>query len=503
MSGERLSPASKSRSSSSSETADSPITPSQSWVSVEDASSSSYPRKILGILGLITLEPTLFLQNLCSQMVWVISQDLMMEKACKLIFVLYLGSWSDHWGRKIPFIICLTGLMGESVLMLVNALEKSWKMEFIFLTSLPFSFGGGTMAVLMLGFSYLADKTTAAQRTLRVALMDAAHYLGAPAGLALIGPLYDAGGFIAVFSASIALYVINITYVILRIKEQRTVQRGETDCYRVFSINHLISGLKTTFTRRPAHGRAHILALILAMFFNSFAVRGQMNVKYLFVKKSLDWDTSQYGNWGSFSSLITLVGAFLVVPLLTLKFGMREGLIGLVGAVSTLIADVIYANVVRKGMEWLMYFGSIMGSCHTLVPVAIRSLLSKIAGHEEVGQIYAVMATGESVIPFASSPAYRSVYQATKTILPGAFFYLSGGLNLLIVAAFIAVTISMAKNRSSSSTEELHTNGANSAEPTGRCDVMSQQTTTRSKINGVDSASKENENCINIATEEE
>lgn len=75
----------------------------------------------------------------------------------QVIFVLYLGSWSDRTGRKVPLVISLLGLLGEAAVFLANALSPSWGVSMALLSSVPYSLSGGTHALLMLAFAHLAD----------------------------------------------------------------------------------------------------------------------------------------------------------------------------------------------------------------------------------------------------------------------------------------------------------------------------------------------------------
>ena len=77
----------------------------------------------------------------------------------QVVFVLFLGSWSDRWGRRLPLLLSLCGLLGESAVYLCLFYMKSWPLETVLLSSIPYALSGGTHAMLMLCFSYLADTT--------------------------------------------------------------------------------------------------------------------------------------------------------------------------------------------------------------------------------------------------------------------------------------------------------------------------------------------------------
>lgn len=444
----------------------------------------------------VSVEPVLFLHNLASQIVWVASQDLLVEKAClvnygyakdvcedltkhdeeqarvqdlvsdflmyrsifetsiKVIFVLYLGSWSDRTGRKVPLVISLLGLLGEAAVFLANALSPSWGVSMALLSSVPYSLSGGTHALLMLAFAHLADTSGRRERTVRMGLLDAAYYLGSPVGMALVSPLLNAGGYTAAFGTAILTYCVSAAYVLLRIRQtgrQRELQNGpESAC----DLSHLSEAVAVTC--RPRHQRAttHILLLILAMLCDSMPVWGEGNVKYLFTQRALDWNHNQYSHWGTFSSLLSVAVLVVVVPVLSGVLGVPDGWMGVIGAVSRTAGSLCYTFVTSPSLAWLMWMGAVISSAKNLAPVSIRSLLSKLAGAQDVGKVYAVMATAESILPFAAAPMYNAVYTATNETRPATYNLLSAAFYSCLFALILGVTLSLGKIASRTSSGE-------------------------------------------------
>lgn len=42
-------------------------------------------------------------------------------------------------------------------------------------------------------------------------------------------------------------------------------------------------------------------------------IAGESNVKYLFVQQALKWDHTEYSNWATFASLLSVCGQFLLL----------------------------------------------------------------------------------------------------------------------------------------------------------------------------------------------
>lgn len=445
----------------------------------------------------VSVEPVLFVCNLCSQISYVSSQDLMVEKACKVnfglsedvcgslkehddsqkavqdlvssflmyrsifetaiqvVWVLVLGSWSDRWGRRMPLMFSLACLLLESAVYLIISLCPSCRMEVILIGSLPYSLSGGTHGLLMLCFAHLADLSKPRRRTTRMGFLDAAYYLGAPVGTALVGPLLDAGGYVAAFPAVIAIYGVCILYVAVRIHRPQqstsqepsgcatTVREAGRLCTTACDVAQLYDAVHVTVQPRPQRATAHILLLILAMMCDSLPIWGEANVKYLFVQRALGWGHTEYSRWGTFASLFSVCVMVAVVPVLSAVAGVADGWIGVVGGISKTCGSVVYGLVTSTSLTWLIWTGAAVSGGRNMAPVSIRSLLSKLAGPRAVGKVYAVMATAESLLPFAAAPLYNAVYSATNSTRPSSFNFLSAGFNFCLTLILLVVTVSM------------------------------------------------------------
>ncbi|RXG72776.1 hypothetical protein Avbf_01600 [Armadillidium vulgare] len=162
----------------------------------------------------------------------------------------------------------------------------------------------------------------------------------------------------------------------------------------------------------------------------------------MFTQKALDWDYDQYSHYGTVSSLFTVIGALVIVPIITMMTDLQDAAIGLLGSLSRASERIVYAFATNPSEGWLMYLGGIISLASPLCPIAIRSLISKLA-IEDVGQVYSVMAVGESLLPFVTAPVYNSIYQATLEVYPGAFYVVSVAVNICMALCFVYLLVAM------------------------------------------------------------
>lgn len=60
-----------------------------------------------------------------------------------------------------------------------------------------------------------------------------------------------------------------------------------------------------------------------------------------------------------------------------------------------------------------------------------RSVISSVVANDEVGKLFALVTSLESLTPLIASPLYSRLYKATITTIPNAFNILSASLGLL------------------------------------------------------------------------
>lgn len=68
----------------------------------------------------------------------------------------------------------------------------------------------------------------------------------------------------------------------------------------------------------------------------------------------------------------------------------------------------------------------------------VRSLLSSIVENAEQGQLFAIVASSESIISVLASLTFNTLYAATVDINPGISFYVSAGIAFIgVILVFI------------------------------------------------------------------
>lgn len=183
----------------------------------------------------------------------------LMDSILPVMIILFAGSISDQYGRKLPMATVLGGFVAFALVYILTALNPSWPVEVLYAATLAVDVTGSWVVFNMAVYSYLADITQVESRTKRMGWMDAVWYVGGPIGTWMGGWLYHTYGYVSVFSVSAALWAICLVYVIVLVKESVVTFQTE---HRGKPFLSVLDMGRAAFRSYPDRGRMHLLALM-------------------------------------------------------------------------------------------------------------------------------------------------------------------------------------------------------------------------------------------------
>lgn len=194
-----------------------------------------------------------------------------MASILPVLVILFAGSISDQYGRKLPMTVVLGGFVLYSIIYIITALNPSWPVEVLFAATIAVNATGSWVVFNMAVYSYLADITSAETRTKRMGWMDAVWYMGGPIGTVMGGWLYKSYGTVAVFAVAGTLWSFCIIYVVVVVKES-VVQPLETTP-KGKPYRYVLDLGRAVFKAYPHRGRVHLL-LLMAVKLGVYLVQG-------------------------------------------------------------------------------------------------------------------------------------------------------------------------------------------------------------------------------------
>ncbi|XP_045534302.1 solute carrier family 46 member 3 [Papilio machaon] len=447
---------------------------------------------ILNVLNNVSVEPTAMLFVLATILVLITSQNLSLEKACrvnlnytseicdslraqnmesqneyeketqKLIasamawktyltatipcaIALFVGSWSDRTGRRKIFIIY--PLVGQ-ILVCINGLINTYffheiRLEYFVLFEAIFEGLAGSWCVLFLVvFSYISSITTPENRTFRMGLVNFGMSAGFPIGMGISGFFLKTYGYYGCYGLACALHVTNVTYNLIflkdtTIKKEQTKEEGKGFryiCKTFFDLSNLKETVKTVFKKGENHRRARVIIFlaVVAMLFGP--MYGEISILYISTRFRFNWDEVKFSIFQTYNFVAHSLGTIFSLTVFSKLLGWHDSLLGIISTVSKIMASFVYCFAPN---QMIFALGPLVEILNGTSFLALRSLLSKMVADDEFGKINSLISLSETLMPLFYIPLYTKTYAATMDVFPGAVFLLGTALTLPAVIVFI------------------------------------------------------------------
>jgi len=437
--------------------------------------------KVQNLLRNIHLGPVVFLFYICFGIFFVTSQQLYIEKACKVnlnyseevcdnikqhnetqieaqkliseiqgingalqsiptIPVAFLaGPLSDKFSRK-PLILCSLG--GYILLNIIYMINAFWfyelKMEYLLFECLQ-DFTGGDL-VFSLGInSLLVDLTTKDTRTRHLIMIDAFRYAGRAVGMQVGAAVKKFYGWTSVFTVSFIFLFFNIFYIYFFVKEHKKMSStSEKGCLKASS--DILRSYKQLFRFRKDGIRPLILLVMVALSLFFFSSGGMGPLWYLHLRLQYGIDLIQYANIGVVWAIRSIVTNLVLLPFL-LRY-LSDTYLVFLSIIITSVASVLWT----LGQTYLhALILSPLFAFYYPIEIIMNSIVSQLVSAEEVGTAFSFLAVLSKCIDFVGKPFYGFLYRSTVEIFPGIFLLVSTGFLFVIFGLIVLVHLGLKK----------------------------------------------------------
>ncbi|KAL3289014.1 hypothetical protein HHI36_003457 [Cryptolaemus montrouzieri] len=432
----------------------------------------------------VTVEPTVFLYTLSLIMNYIVTQNLSLEKACRvnlhfnesicdamvvrnrsgylphqeikvqqlvvkwsayrgfiigsipIITMIFLGSWSDRHRRRKPLILLpmfgdlvdSIGLFICSYFFLELSLEYSWTIDTFYIAL----FGGPSIFRLGI-YSYVGGIGSDEDKTLRIGSVSITDTVAASISMFLGGMILNRLGFLGSYSITTFLLIIGIVYTIFRIRENGIEEKiGFLE--DIFALEHVKNTFKICFQKREGNKRTKILVIIFIGVILLGPLQGEMTVQYMYLRLKFGWDEVDFSLFNALHFSIQIIGNISALSFLSKYLKWDDAILGMVGIVSKVSASIMYAFA-PSGMYF--YIGAILEIFNVVPFVAMRAIMAKIVPIYELGQCNSIFGICDVLMFFVFGPLYSRIYIKTITVFPGTFYLFSIGLYLAGFCSFL------------------------------------------------------------------
>lgn len=166
---------------------------------------------------------------------------------------------------------------------------------------------------------------------------------------------------------------------------------------------------------------------------NPFKSPGEYDIVYFFVRRKFKWNLEEYSQFLTAASAIATASLAVSTHFLSNVYPTEDAIIGMLASSLKIVSCLVYAFC-----ETLLYFylATILDNVYVIAGVAVRSSITKLVKDEEQGKMNAFAGGVEALVFCISSAFYASIYSATLTYFPGAFYLISVALAVLALVGF-------------------------------------------------------------------
>ncbi|OQV13418.1 putative Solute carrier family 46 member 3 [Hypsibius exemplaris] len=351
-----------------------------------------------------------------------------------IILSLFLGSWSDHIGRKKLFFYPFLGFLAAAI-WTSFCTAYPFPPSYLLISSALAAVFGGRFIILMAAFSFVGDFTDNAHRSMNNAIIEGSLVVGIHAGSFIGGYTYENVGISAPFVTSVLLNATCVLYVVVFIHDRKATQYSSgCGLTGIFAFENLTASWTMLRRQRTGDNRFHLTLIIVASFISNIAFNGKNAVTQLFLEfEPFHWTIQEYT---IFNSVVGLVGSAAVVAFVAL-FTQTEcpkhrycydrvhfRIFGYIGySIST--------------SSWMIIATAAFSHMRLLCTVCIRSVLAERWNATNWARAMALVSVVQSASPLLGSVVFVAIFAHTAAWWSGLCFAL-GSFMLIIVLAIVA-----------------------------------------------------------------
>ncbi|XP_054711399.1 solute carrier family 46 member 3-like [Uloborus diversus] len=344
--------------------------------------------------------------------------------------MIFIAPYSDKYGRKTPLILAVLGVLVSDIGYMLCTYHYESPLEYLIIARIPGEMFGGFICILTEVFSHASEVSTEETRTLKYTCIEIALGLGLAFGSLAGGLLYQYYGYFYVYIASAAMHLFCAPWTLFMVQETTGlgINASVKEKFRdFFKCERIMSSVSAVFKKRKGHDRALLLMILATMCCYVITMEAYSSIGYVYVHHIFNWDPSIYSKVNTIATLCNLAFTILCVPILVGVFKAKDSVLGIIGTVSMMLKN-LFTAFAREGHVYIYYIGLLSGFLLTLPSLSMRSLISKVVGKDELGQVFAFLATCESVVPTLGTTAITKIFNATMDVYPSVSYLTAVGL---------------------------------------------------------------------------
>lgn len=341
------------------------------------------------------------------------------------IMSIFLSSWCDKHGNRIPLLVNLVGAFILDAGTVVTVLVFSTPMYVNIMLGFVCGATGGLVCMTAIVESNASRSSREDMRAVKFLFVMSALLVGVQLGQLISGELFSAGGYLPVYCVSVGIVLCSILFVLVFNAGTTSSSSRLRDMLKDLRMHNFKEGFDAAFGWRP-HGLRHRLVLLaLSLGVILFNAETGKSISFYFSLRRFHWSVAMYSNMAAGFGALDIVCSGLFIGFCSRVLKVPDLVMAMAGILS------MTAFLVIKGFSrepWMYYMGCALGSLSSVTPVAILSNVSKLISKDEAGKVFSFWSSCESLVPIAGNLFSSLVFNAVLEIDAGLPFFISAGL---------------------------------------------------------------------------
>lgn len=358
-----------------------------------------------------------------------------------LILGLFCGAWSDKYGRKLPMVLPSIGTTFANLLYMSANVSTESSVAFFLSGSFIHGCFGKTSMISMAVHSYTVDITSPSGRTNKLGLLAAMQFLGMFVGSLIAGLLLDNADILTTYCTASFFNTVVVIVALFSVKETVAANEGTEvfPCKTIFRPENFKESLMVLIKKRDFNLRRSICALLFVLLLHQTCRTGLTDVTLLYTElPPLSWPTSWFGYLAAADNAAMGIVLLIILPIMSNYIKLSDSVISIIGLGCASIRFII---LTWSKHSWMIWVAISVGSFGGLINSPARSLLSKLVHEDEVGKIFSVLGSGETIAKFLAL-IFTALYGSTLDIFPGLSFLIASGLYTIMSFLILFIHIS-------------------------------------------------------------
>lgn len=334
-----------------------------------------------------------------------------------VIPIFFIGYMSDLFGRKLMWIVSISGTMFKELMLLLTVV-LNWPVWVLYISQLVFAFTGTYGGAMSQIFATVSDITLPDKdRAFRITVVQATGMLTAAVTTFFMGYWIKTEDFYQPLCMAFALSVVSLAFGAYILKSPPDNSKTKTS-------KNPLKAFKLYCKDNAQHRRRKLWTCLLVFILSSFNLIGKLEYQTLFLMHTpICWTAFDIQ---VMHAVQTLVNTFCVVAMVKLMLWLTQDSVVLIcGSISGIVSVVILGFSVNTTMVYLhVLFGFISIS---VFPVA-RGMMSRLVDPNEQGFLFASIAGIDELSAALSGVVFGKLYKSTLDHFPGLIFLVMAGI---------------------------------------------------------------------------